>query len=228
MTLCFGHRGAGALAPDNSLAAIEAAAAAGADGVELDVLAGPHGLVLAHEPARVAGAPALDDALALAARLRLRVQLDVKSSGLETRLVAALRRAELVERAFASSPSRRVLAALRVAEPALARALTYPEDRHGLSGRPALRPVALVGLAALRALLPHRLPRLLRAADASIATLNRQVVTAAAVAACHAAGAEVYAWTVNDPALARMLVEKGIDGIISDDPGTIVPALVRP
>ncbi|HEU4320285.1 MAG TPA: glycerophosphodiester phosphodiesterase [Acidimicrobiia bacterium] len=32
---------------------------------------------------------------------------------------------------------------------------------------------------------------------------------------------EVYPWTVNDPARARELVELGVTGIITDDPGTI-------
>ena len=41
--LVVGHRGAAALAPENSLAAIEAAAAHGADIVELDVLRAAHG-----------------------------------------------------------------------------------------------------------------------------------------------------------------------------------------
>jgi len=36
-------------------------------------------------------------------------------------------------------------------------------------------------------------------------------------------GKPVFVWTVNEPALARTLVESGIDGIISDDPG-IIPA----
>jgi glycerophosphoryl diester phosphodiesterase len=78
-------------------------------------------------------------------------------------------------------------------------------------------------LAALRALLPRRLPRWLRAAGASAATLNSAVVTPEAIEVCHRRGVAVYAWTVNESALARTLVESGIDGIISDDP-RIIPA----
>ena len=56
-----GHRGAAALAPENTPAAIEAAAAHGVDVVELDVLRGAGGvLVLAHGPAVPADAPPLD------------------------------------------------------------------------------------------------------------------------------------------------------------------------
>jgi len=56
----IGHRGAAALAPENTLAAIEAAAEAGADGVELDVMRAPDGsLVLAHGPDVPPAAPPL-------------------------------------------------------------------------------------------------------------------------------------------------------------------------
>jgi glycerophosphoryl diester phosphodiesterase len=215
-----GHRGAAALAPENSLAAIEAAAACGVDAVELDVL---HGLVVAHGPEVGAGAPLLDEALALVAALGLAVQVDVKVRGLETGVVEALRRHALVERSFVSSFSLPILLAFAAAEPRLPRAFTYPEDRLGLTGSRVLGPATRPVLAALRALLPRRLPRWLRAAGASAATLNWAVVTPGAIEVCHRRGVAVYAWTVNEPALAITLVESGIDGIISDDP-RIIPA----
>jgi glycerophosphoryl diester phosphodiesterase len=67
------------------------------------------------------------------------------------------------------------------------------------------------------------LPRWLRRAGASAATLNWAVVTPEVIEVCHQRGVAVYAWTVNEPALAITLVESGIDGIISDDP-RIIPA----
>lgn len=226
--MLIGHRGAAALAAENSLAAIEAAAAAGADAVELDVLRRADGeLVLAHGPAVPEGAPPLGDGLALAASLGLGVQLDVKARGLEAALVEALQAHDLVGRSFVSSCSAAVLRALAAAEPALPRALTYPEDRLGVSGRRLLRPAIRPGLVALRAVLPLRLPRWLRAVDAHAATLNWAVVTPAVVAACHSVGASVYVWTVNEPALARTLVESGIDGIITDDPRILVRGTSR-
>ena len=42
---------------------------------------------------------------------------------------------------------------------------------------------------------------------------------------CHALGLQVDYWTVNEPALARSLVDLGADGIMTDDPAAIVPAL---
>jgi glycerophosphoryl diester phosphodiesterase len=221
--LRVGHRGAAALAPENSLDAIEAAAANGADAVELDVLRGPGGmLVLGHGPEPSVDAPALDDALALAARLEIAVQVDVKLRGLESGVVEALRRHGLLDRSFVSSFSLPILAAFAVLEPGLPRSFTYPEDRHGISERRLLRPGVRPALAVLRALLPRRLPRWLLAADADAATLNWAVVTRAAVDVCHGLGAAVYVWTVNDPALAKTLAERGVDGIITDDP-RIVP-----
>jgi glycerophosphoryl diester phosphodiesterase len=215
-----GHRGAAALAPENSLAAIDAAAACGADAVELDVL---QGLVVAHGPEVPPGAPRLDEALALVARLGLSVQLDVKVRALESGVVEALRRHDLIERSFVSSFSLPILVAFAAAEPRLPRAFTYPEDRLGVTGSRVLGPATRPALAALRALLPRRLPRWLRIAGASAATLNWAVVTPEAIEVCHHRGVAVYVWTVNEPALAISLVERGIDGIITDDP-RIVPA----
>jgi glycerophosphoryl diester phosphodiesterase len=215
-----GHRGAAALGPENSLAAIEAAAACGVDAVEIDVL---EGLVVAHGPEVPAEAPLLDDALALVARLGLAVQVDVKVRGLETGVVDALRRHTLIERSFVSSFSLPILVAFRAAEPRLPRAFTYPEDRLGITGSRVLGPATRPALAALRAVLPRRLPRWLRVAGASAATLNWAVVTPGAIEVCHRRGVAVYAWTVNEPALAITLVETGIDGIITDDP-RIIPA----
>ncbi len=138
--------------------------------------------------------------------------------GTEVGTVDALRRRELLERSFVSSFSLPVLRAFAVLAPELPRSVTYPEDRLGVSQSGLLRPVVQGGLAALRLLLPRRLPGLLGAVDARAATLNWAVVTPAAVAACHALGAAVYVWTVNEPALARTLIATDIDGIIGDDP----------
>jgi glycerophosphoryl diester phosphodiesterase len=223
---CVGHRGAAALAPESSLAAIEAAAAHGADAVELDLARGPDGgLVVAHELMPPADAPALADALGLAARLGLAVQLDVKREGCEGEAVAALRRCGLLERSFVSSFARPILRAFAAVEPGLPRALTYPEDRHGLSDRPLVGPSLRPALACLRALLPLRLPRLLDAVGARAATLNVAVVSRQAVEVCHRRGVAVFVWTVNDPAVAGTLVETGVDGIITDDPRLLRPGL---
>jgi glycerophosphoryl diester phosphodiesterase len=223
-----GHRGAAALAPENSLAAIEAAASAGVDVVELDLSWTADGaVILAHGPAIPPDAPTLDEALELVARLGLAVQLDVKVAGTEPQVAAALRAHGLEERAFVSSFSLPILRDFAALMPELPRSLTYPEDRLGVSGRRLLRPGVRAGLAVLRARLPRRLPGWLERAGAQAATLNWAVVTPAAVAACHASGAAVYVWTVNEPALATTLVASGIDGIIMDDPRILAPQVIE-
>jgi len=205
--LVLGHRGSAALAPPNSLAGLRAAAEAGADGVEIDVLRRTDGeLVLAHGPAVPADSPSLREALGLAADLGLLVQLDVKLTGAAAEIARAVREAALEERAFASSFSMRALAELREAASWLPRSYTYP-------GRPAS--------AWLRPLLPLRLLPWLEAVNAGATTLKTTVITRPVVAACHAAGIAVHAWTVNDSKTARVLVERGVDAIITDDPRSV-------
>ena len=49
-------------------------------------------------------------------------------------------------------------------------------------------------------------------------TMNYRLVTRATVEHCHELGVAVFAWTVNDPGIARRLDELGVDGVITDDP----------
>jgi glycerophosphoryl diester phosphodiesterase len=216
-----GHRGAPVLAPENTLASLAAAAELGVDAVEIDIMARRDGtLVLAHSHEHLDGAdvPTLDDALAFAVERGLGVQLDLKGTGHERAVAAAVRRHGLLERSFASTASTASLLALAAAEPGLRRALTYPDDRYGLTGSRLLRPAVRPSLAALSRALPARLPRWLRRVGASAATLNWTVVSAAAIRRCHALGVAVYVWTVDDPELAQRLGDLGADGIITNDP----------
>jgi glycerophosphoryl diester phosphodiesterase len=216
-----GHRGAPRVAPENTLESLAAAVELGVDAVELDVIARGDGrLVLAHGAGAAAlpGVRALDEALAFLASLEVGVLLDLKGRGHERELAAAVRAHGLLGRAFVSTPSPASLRALRTIEPALPLALTYPDDRFGLTGRRLVRPAVGPALAAMRRALPARLPRRLRRLGARAASLNWNVVSPAVVDRCHALGVAVYAWTVNDRAIAAQLVGAGVDGIITDDP----------
>jgi glycerophosphoryl diester phosphodiesterase len=215
--LRVGHRGAAALAPENTLASFEAALAHGVDAIEFDVVGGSDGLEVAHDRGR-SDAPSLDEALEFLRGHDVAAHVDLKVSGREDALVAAIRRHELVDRCVVSSFRPRSLRAIGALEPALARAFTYPEDRLGISRR---RPFSLVvrgALVTMRRLLPRRIAAMVEGAEASAATLHHALVTPAAVAACHARGFALWAWTVNDPAVAARLEEWGADAIISDDP----------
>ena len=70
----------------------------------------------------------------------------------------------------------------------------------------------------MRAALPRRIVSFVTRADASAATLHHQLVTRRTVDVCHARGLAVWAWTVNDRAVAASLVDVGVDAIITDDP----------
>lgn len=210
--LRIGHRGAAALGPANSLQAIEAALEAGVDVVELDVLGhAHHGLVLSHSARELPPEPvALDEALRRIAGTNAGVQLDVKTRGVEDALVEAIRRHDLLDRAFASTTDLIVLRALARIEPQLPRSVTYPSNR-----------TRAAALARIPWALPARIVRLLAAAGAAAATLQYRIVTRRVVERCHAFGAAVLVWTVNDPSLVDHLEAIGVDGVITDDPGIL-------
>ena len=217
--LRIGHRGAAALAPENTVASLALALELGCDLVEFDVLDLDGSLVLAHSPAEVpTELVTLDEALSFLAGTEAGVQVDLKTLGAEPQLAQALRRHGLVERAVVSSFRPASLRALEHLEPQLRRGLTYPEDRYGLGRRRLLSPLVGTGLASMRAVLARRIGRMLAAASASAAMLHWQVVSRGVVERCHALGAAVLAWTVLNADEARRLSELGVDGMIVDDP----------
>jgi glycerophosphoryl diester phosphodiesterase len=215
--LRIGHRGAAALAPENTLESFRAALEHGVDGIEFDVCLDSDVLVVAHDPPGTG--LTLDDALAFFAdHVRTFAQVDLKAAGSEAVLVEALRGHGLLDRTVVSSFDAASVRAVGTLEPGLPTSFTYPEDRHGVSGRRGLGLAVRGGLAAMRRTLPLRAAGLLDRAGASALTLHAELITPAAVRACHARGAAVWAWTVNDVRLAAELGEAGVDAIISDDP----------
>jgi glycerophosphoryl diester phosphodiesterase len=217
--LRVGHRGAAALAPENTIASLALALELECDLVEFDVLALDGILVLAHSPTEVPTQLAtLDDALGFLGPGRCGIQLDLKARGAEHAVVNALQKHGLVDRTVVSSFRSASLRTLHALDPGLRLGLTYPEDRLGISGRRALAPLAGPALRALRAVLPRRIAWMLGAAEATAAMLNWQVVSKPVVESCHALGAAVLAWTVPSQEQVRVLDELGVDGVIADDP----------
>jgi glycerophosphoryl diester phosphodiesterase len=220
--LRIGHRGAAALAPANTIQAVEAALAQGVDLVELDVFGRPdRTLVLGHSRKELGEEPVtLEDVFAFLAETAPDVGLlaDLKGAGWEQELVDALRRHDLVERAVASTSNVGTLQALRRLEPRLGRSYTYPRGRLYPGTRRASIPVRGPVLTALRLVLPFRIAGLVERVGASAVTLKHEVVSRAVVERCHALGVAVLVWTVNDRGLFRRLEALGVDGVISDDP----------
>ena len=240
--LRIGHRGAAALAPENTVAAFGRAIELGVDFVEFDVLDLADGtLVLAHSdellevshgvaagrvrPLRLVELrelapelPTLDEALEFFATTEVGLHADVKSPRHGREIAVALRRHGLVERAVASSFWTPALRDLRSEEPRLAVGITYPDDRRGLARRRLVAPLVPLAVAVLARAVPRRLPGWLRSTGATVAMLHYAVLSRAAVDRCHESGAAVWAWTVNEPELLGRVVDLGVDGVISDDP----------
>jgi glycerophosphoryl diester phosphodiesterase len=221
--LVIGHRGAAAVAPENSVAALEAAVAVGADLVEFDV--GPD-LRLAHSPVETAvDAPTLDEALALLGPHPIGLHVDVKAAGYEADVVGTIRRHDLADRVVVSTAwagSARTFAGLAPGFPV---AIGYPRDRYGVSRLRWPPPLTRAGAAAFTWALPVRIPILLRMAHANALSLHHTLCSAAVVARAHRGGAPVLAWTANDPRDAERLVRAGVDAIVSDDPARMLDAL---
>jgi glycerophosphoryl diester phosphodiesterase len=220
--LRIGHRGAAALAPANTIQAVEAALAHGVNLVELDVFGRPdRTLLLAHSRKELGDEPViLEDVFEFLAETAPEVGLlaDLKGAGWEQELVRALRRHDLVERTVASTSDVRSLRVLRRIEPRLGRSRTYPRGRLFPGSRRASIPVRGPVLTALRHLLPFRIARLIEEVGASAMTLKHDVVSRRVVERCHELGVAVLVWTVNDEARLRRLDALGVDGVISDDP----------
>ena len=240
--LRVGHRGAAALAPENTLRSFEVALATGVEAIEFDVLdlaGGP--LVLAHsndlaevshgaavgrvrersldELRKVApDLPTLDDALEFLGARDVALHVDLKLTTRLDEVADALARHELSERAVVSSFHLASLSAFAARAPRIPIGFTYPEDRYGVSRRRAFQPAIRLGTLALRRALVARIPAMIERAGATALMLHHAVVSAAAIERAHEAGAAVWAWTVDEPAELARLDAAGVDAIISNDP----------
>jgi glycerophosphoryl diester phosphodiesterase len=215
-----GHRGAARLAPENTLSSFEVALDHGVDAIEFDVLdAGPGALVLGHSLAELGPDPAtLDAALDYLAGRDVALHVDLKLTTRLDEVAAALGRHDVAERAVVSSfhvPSLRAVAAHA---PHIPIGFTYPEDRYGVSKRRGMKPAIRLGTLALRRAVVGRISAMIARADAKALMLQHAVVSPAAVARAHAAGAAVWAWTVDDVDELARLDAAGVDAVITNDP----------
>lgn len=227
-----GHKGAGAIAPGNTLESFRAAVEAGADTIELDVLwlrdahlpleqRAP--LVVAHDwgdaerrtPLRLTEAldaflePPLD---------RVEIDLDVKLPGREEELVAALRERGLMERAMVSTMELYTLGRILELAPELRRGWTYPKvTRDWTSVRWAKGPM-VAALVAMRYRLPGLAAQKLPQMGIEAMWVYHPLVSARLARVCKLAGVELIAWTVDDLTRMRALVDAGVTGLCSNDP----------
>ena len=225
----YAHRGASAELPENTMAAFRRAVELGADALELDIHATRDGvLVVSHDPdgrrqagvaARIADVtfdealrwdvgggerlPRFEDVVSEFAHVPLNV--DLKGDDAPA-AVALLRRLGAEERVC--------LASFQVATMRRVRALGY-------RGPTALSRAEVIAALSLPAAL-RRGPFRCRAQRAQLPlSLGRPWI----IARMKALGLAVDFWTVDDPEVARRLVSIGADGIMTNDPRRLVPAL---
>lgn len=251
-----GHRGARALLPENTLAGYLYAIQAGADFIELDVLAtADDALVACHDPV-----------------LRRRIY----SGPFGTRVVRRMTLAQLKEwecgarrnplfRRQSTGPGARIPALTEVLDLASRDGFSFNIEVKTVPKRPHLTPsptryaellVALVRerglenrvlvqsfdfrvLACVRALAPEipasvlcgfrarEFVALAAAAGVSTVAPYHRAVNSRRVSDAHDAGIRVIAWTANRPRDWERLIRAGVDGIITDDPAGLLCHLGR-
>jgi glycerophosphoryl diester phosphodiesterase len=227
-TLVLGHRGASAVAPENTIAAFAKARELGADGAELDVRRSADGVLMVHHDPQIAGFGALGERTfdeiraarpsiptfdeALRALRGLVVNAEVKCLPWE------------IDADRDGSVMRAAIDALG-AHDGSAIVSSFAMDAVDLAR--AYAPHVVTGW------LTHGMEVVAAAkitADHGHQWLNPDSVSALAagaegVDAAHRAGLRVSVWTVDDPDDARALAGAGVDAIISNAPDAIIAAL---
>ena len=227
--LVIAHRGASAVAPESTRAAIEQAVRAHADMIELDVQRTRDGrLVIFH-----------DDRLERTTNGRGRL---VSAS------YAALARLDAgawFHPRFTGARILLVSEALRLIPPLLTVNLELKRTRDGRELLESLRRIIRRTRAASRLLLSSFDAGLLKPLSdvASLALICREhpdrslrraialgcaawhpeqrLITHARIARAHAAGLRVHAWTIDDPKRALTLARLGIDGVFTNNPARL-------
>ena len=166
-------------------------------------------LVAHHDRADAPDAPLLADVLALAAKAGVQLNLDLKTGGVERPLIELVRAAGLTGRVTCTGGNWALLADIHRAEPGIRAGLTMPRR----TWPRALRRLQQLWYA-------WRAPGILTAFDAQVVSCHRELVSGLLVRRLHAAGAEIWVWTVDRPQEIVRLRLLHVDGICSDDPAS--------
>lgn len=206
--LVYGHRGGALEAPESTWDAFDHAAAVGCDGLELDVHVVGGEVVVTHDP--VAAAP--PDVPRLAEVIDrypdLYVNVDLKEPGAAVPVARVLAAAGRGDDVIVASFHDEVLRAFRASAPDVATSLAPGEATALWAGEP----------------LPPSPGRRV-AAQVPVRWGGVEVVTRAFVDRAHALGLAVHVWTVDDTSEVRRLLDIGVDGVVTDRPSVVVPAV---
>lgn len=250
--ILYAHRGAASELPENTLASFERGLEAGSDALELDVHMTADGhIVVSHDPSgeRMCGVrreirratlaevlrwdaghgfvaedgshphrgqghriPTLNDVLARFPDVPLNIDLKQTRPPMAREAIAVIRRYRAEERV--------TLASFRLAPLISAR-------RAGYRGPTALAQAEVALLLYSPMAVFRRLPFTGQAVQIPVRARGVELASREIIDKCHALGLRVDFWTINDVAEAMRLIALGADGIMTDDPATLAPALAK-
>jgi glycerophosphoryl diester phosphodiesterase len=229
-----GHKGADLIAPGNTLESFRAAVEAGVDTIEFDVLwlRDGHPRIAASERSPLVVAHDWHDAerrtpLALTEVLdafleppldEVEIDLDLKLPGREEEVVEALGERGLLDRAMVSTMELYSLGRILELAPGLRRGWTYPRVTRDWASKRWARAPMLAAMAMMRRQLPGLAAQQLPKLGVEAMWVYHPLITARLARITRIARVELIAWTVDDAAKMRRLVERGVDGICSNDP----------
>jgi glycerophosphoryl diester phosphodiesterase len=223
------HRGAKAVAPENSMAAFQAAIDAGATYAELDVQhTKDRQLIVMHDAdfMRMAGDPRKVAELTAA-------EIATIDIGRKTGPQFAGQHAPLLSEVFDLARGRmkiNIELKYNVPDPDLAPAVVEYLRRENLIDQAVVTSLDYAALKQVESLEPRiRTGHIVTAAvgdvlrtSADFLSLNAAQATSSLIRRARAAGKDVAVWTVNDPESMLRMIERGADNIITDDPGLLV------
>lgn len=232
-----GHGGAGDFYPGNSRQSLEKALELGVDRIEFDVQrAAGDQLVLVHDDTvcingkkrrvnqvtvdelrrLLDGLLTLDEAIQLV-RGKCLLLVDMKSPGYETKIAQELVHADVVDQTIVSSTHAPSLRRVRQNAPGISIGLSTGHIST------VMRKNALVSVTSgvLAAISPIPIILAAKAIRADHLMLNYRICSARFVRASHRAGLSVFAWTVNHPRAIRTLIDRGVDGLITNRPDLV-------
>ena len=218
-----GHKGAGHVAPGNTVESFQAALEAGVDMIEFDVLPLDGVLVLAHdrEEADERTPLTLDQGLdhfAGEAYAGVELDVDLKLPGYEREVVDGLRARGLDSRALISSTYPASLRVIGQIAPGVRRGWSVPRARRDYTKSLLLAVPAYGALRWIRSGLPAKAARAIRRGECEAVMVHRLLVSRLLVARVREAGGQLYVWTVDDAAEIAELEQLGVDAVITNDP----------
>lgn len=222
--IVIGHRGAPAEAPENSLAAFDAAWDAGADAIETDVRITRDGaLVLAHDDAWPGGGRISEMTVPeLRARGSIVLLEELLAAAAGRRLFLECKGVFTIDRVVSAEPAARAMVPLLAGLPDVT---VSSFDPTAIATVRTLAPELPVGLGCADLFPPQTIIDLAASSGYEQVHPSDNVVTPGVVVAARAVGVELFVWTVNDAARAIALREMGVAGVFTDDPRRIREAL---